>query len=211
MATPPLNYSIRITDTEGRPTPEFILWWQSLRDVSAGGGGGYFAGATGSAGGASTATAATKGLVFTPSQTITVTHVTAYIDAADATTELYVCGVAEVVSAATGEIVSVLADSGAGVATGSTNMTALRVALTSPVVLTVGTPYLVYTSVVSGTDTTAARVGAFTPSTTAMWNLNAPGVTHSVTPRYSTIALSPGQLPDASGDGWFNVALEGNI
>lgn len=34
MVQPPLNPHVRIVDEQGRPTPEFIRWWQSNRDAT---------------------------------------------------------------------------------------------------------------------------------------------------------------------------------
>lgn len=34
MATPPINFALQITDKNGRPTPQFIQWWQQQRDVN---------------------------------------------------------------------------------------------------------------------------------------------------------------------------------
>ncbi len=34
MVQPPLNPHVRIVDEQGRPTPEFIRWWQSNRDAA---------------------------------------------------------------------------------------------------------------------------------------------------------------------------------
>lgn len=36
MPVPPLNPHVRIVDESGRPTPEFIRWWQSQRDENTG-------------------------------------------------------------------------------------------------------------------------------------------------------------------------------
>lgn len=36
MPVPPLNPHVRIVDESGRPTPEFIRWWQSQRDENSG-------------------------------------------------------------------------------------------------------------------------------------------------------------------------------
>lgn len=173
-------------------------------------------GSTGSTGTASATAFATKGIVFKPDVDITLTALTAYIDAANASTELYSLGIAELtgVTVTAGELISAssissIIETGTPAATGITDLRLVKQHLSAPRDLVAGTYYLLYASVTSGTGTTVARVGVIATGTNTAWDINFPGVTYWGACQYNTIV--PSGSPTSILNSKFNLSFEGYI
>jgi hypothetical protein len=183
-------------------------------DAKTGGGGitvsgAYFKGATGDLNTASSSAFATKGMIWVPDADTYVTHIVAFIDAA-ATTENHHCQIASLDGTTTAALVVASLGTTATVASTTTNMRGYRFSFASPVLLTAGTPYLIAAVNASGIGTTALRLAVMADSGLSGWDLNAPGVTHSVILAYNTIDVTATQAADASNNAsWHGIEIEG--
>jgi len=184
------------------------------------GSGGFFAGATGSFSGTRSGTAfATKGIVFKPDSAITVTHITAWIDA-NATTDQYLAQIsslsgvtlgspdAQNITAAT---VDTILGTSAAVTIGSTDMRAVRFALPTPVTLTPGTYYLISTTFSNGALGTSICGVATNPTGSGVgYALNAPATSYVGQCQFATLTLAAGNTATIVAGAYVQMSIEGS-
>lgn len=184
-----------------------------------GGGGGWFGGASGTFASGSGASYATRGIVIKPDVDVQVTHLMAWIRAANATTTLHALSLARLAyvnfssgtQIVSGSRVDEVLGTTASVAMGSTNLTRARLALANPVTLTAGVYYAVCASRTDGTGTNPCNVGFVSYGINTAWAVNFPGDTYVGVLQFDTTSLSANQTPNALVDGWGCISIEGFI
>jgi hypothetical protein len=186
--------------------------------ISGGGGGGYFSGATGSIDSTISGTSfATKGLVIKCLKNMAIERIMFAVDPSGLT-ETYNVGVASISSITfSGNLVTALTVGtvlGRGVNTNPSSADGLimAISLTSPVTLTAGNYYLLYTSFTSGSGTSVHRIGL---STT--WNvgntytLNAPVDVPRGAIQFNTTSITSGQVASSIGTSIYWIYAEGTL
>lgn len=195
-----------VTDVAGVPTV-------TIAGGGGGGGGGsvaYFSGLSGSLPSPSSSGNPTKGAMVTPTEDLTITHVTGFADPASAG-EAHSCVIAEMTGdGASDTVVSVL---GVTNTVNSTNsvMEPFRCAFTSPVTLTAGTTYFVGLTNESGTDSTAVRASLSAHSSSAGNQMNAPVTMSRFYAMFNTRVLTPSQGITSRSNGYVGISLEGTF
>ena len=170
----------------------------------------FVTGATGSISAVSTTSYATKGTGFVPAADILVSAVLGFVNAS-AVGQAHYAQISRLAGAsADAQILEVLGTTGS-ISSTATTMTCYRYPFAAPVTLLAGQPYLLSSSITTGTGTTALRLMSNAAGTATMWWLNAPGTTLSGSPQYNTIGLAPGQSPNAFGAGIYGLAIEGHV
>jgi hypothetical protein len=186
------------------------LAFADLPNLGALSGRSFITGATGSISAVSTTSYATKGVAFVPAADILVTAVLGFVNAS-AIGQAHYAQIARLANAsADAQVLQVLGTT-SSVSSTATTMACYRYPFITPVTLLAGQPYLLSLSIATGTGTTALRLMSNAAGTATMWWLNAPGTTLSGSPQYNTIGLSAGQSPNATGGGWYGLAIEGYI